>query len=327
MQKEDVPETGIFSGQYLYKLTANALFDVGLSLQLDFEKPDIVLVQGDTTSAFTAALAAFYEKIPVGHIEAGLRTNNIWYPFPEEVNRCLISKIVTLHFAPTQGAFINLLREGVSKDNVFLTGNTVTDALYFMDGLNLQLKAPLVLKNKFILVTAHRRESFGEPLKNICAAIREIAKLNQDIDIVFPVHLNPNVHNVVHQELGGIDNIILTEPLLYPDLVYFLKRAYLILTDSGGIQEEAIAFGKPVLVLRNETERMEGIEAGVAKLVGTDQKTIVEETNLLLGDNNWYDKMVGIKHIYGDGKAGEKIVDIIRNYFDVSQSLIGTVKA
>ncbi len=279
------------------------------------EKPHLVLVQGDTTTAFIASLAAYYLKIPVGHVEAGLRTQNKYSPFPEEMNRRLVGAIADLHLPPTQTAKQNLLKEGINSKNIFVTGNTVIDALFLI------LKRPFVFmqpvlrrmdfKNKkVILVTAHRRESFGKPLQEIFKAIRQIAN-NPDVEIVYPVHLNPNVKKAADEILSGIKNIHLIEPLDYISFVHLMSKSYLILTDSGGVQEEGPSLGKPVLVLRNVTERPEGIKAGVAILVGTNRKKIISTVSKLLGSRAVYQKMAKAKNPYGDGKAAQRIVKII----------------
>jgi len=316
----------MIDNQDLFDVTVKALN--GLKEILKKEKPDIALVQGDTTTSFVASLAAFYLKIPVGHVEAGLRTYNKYSPFPEEKNRHLTGVLADYHFAPTEWAKNNLLKENAPEDRIWVTGNTVIDALlwvvsrqksaggeqygnrYFKErwGLTLTTNTNTC---KLILVTGHRRESFGEGFKNICLALKEIAKDRHDIKIVYPVHLNPNVQKPVRDILSDIPNIYLIEPLDYEPFVYLMEKAYLILTDSGGIQEEAPSLGKPVLVMRNVTERPEGIEAGVVKLVGTDKERIVAETEILLDDKKAYEKMAQASNPYGDGKAAERIVDIL----------------
>ena len=312
--------------QDLFDVTVKALN--GLKEILKKEKPDIALVQGDTTTSFVASVAAFYLKIPVGHVEAGLRTYNKYSPFPEEKNRHLTGVLADYHFAPTEWAKNNLLKENAPEDRIWVTGNTVIDALlwvvsrqksaggeqygnrYFKErwGLTLTTNTNTC---KLILVTGHRRESFGEGFKNICLALKEIAKDRHDIKIVYPVHLNPNVQKPVRDILSDIPNIYLIEPLDYEPFVYLMEKAYLILTDSGGIQEEAPSLGKPVLVMRNVTERPEGIEAGVVKLVGTDKERIVAETEILLDNKKAYERMAQASNPYGDGKATERIVDIL----------------
>lgn len=275
-------------------------------------KPSLVLVQGDTTTAMVASLASFYQRIPVGHIEAGLRTSNRYYPFPEEINRRLISVLSTYHFAPTQTAVNALLAEGVSKENIYLTGNTVVDALLMTVKTQYDLDLGFTLtSDKTILVTAHRRENIGQPLENICVALRELAKRNPDIEIVYPVHLNPNVRRSVYSILSGQERVHLVAPLKYQDFVHIMARCYLVLTDSGGIQEEAPVLGKPVLVLRGETERPEAVEAGTVKVVSTDADRIISVTELLLHDSTEYEKMSRAISPYGDGHAAERVVGII----------------
>ena len=291
------------------------------------EKPDIILVQGDTTTAFVASLASFYQKIPVGHIEAGLRTHNRYYPFPEEMNRRLTDALASLHFAPTPKAAENLLKEGISEKSIFVTGNTVIDALFMILARinNVELdelskpnsKNELSIQpfnnstNKLILVTAHRRENFGKPLKNICLALKEIAKKNNDVEIIYPVHLNPNVQKTVYSLLNGNDRVHLLKPLDYEPFVNLMAKSYLILTDSGGIQEEAPSLGKPVLVLRDVTERPEAVEAGTVRVVGTDKARVIHETEKLLRDKKEYEKMSQAINPYGDGKASQRIVNIL----------------
>lgn len=277
-------------------------------------KPDLILAQGDTTTAMVAGLAGFYQRVPVGHIEAGLRTNDIYNPFPEEINRRILSTVATYHFAPTKNSLQALLREGISKERVFLTGNTIVDAMKMITrdlSKRVKLNLKLSSRKKLILVTAHRRESFGAPLENICRALMAIVERNKDTEIVYPVHLNPNVREPVYRMLSEKKQIHLIPPVEYHELSYLLKRSYLVLTDSGGIQEEAPVFAKPVLVMRLETERPEGIEAGVAKLVGTDTNTIIEEVELLLHNRRAYARMSKAISPYGDGKASKRIVDII----------------
>jgi len=282
-----------------------------------------VLAQGDTTTTLVASLAAFYLKVSVAHIEAGLRTYDKYSPFPEEVNRRVATIIAYLNFAPTRWAKTNLLREGVSKEQIFVTGNTVVDALYHV--LNIIKSAPIRdrLETKFkflrkgkkvVLITGHRRESFGDGFKNICNAIRKLAETLPAYDFVYPVHLNPNVREPVVDILGKnkLHNLYLIEPVEYLSFAYLMKKAYLILTDSGGIQEEAITFGKPVLVMRNTTERPEGIKAGAVRLVGNKQSSIFGECNELLTNDSKYGKMVNKENPYGDGKAAERIIDILR---------------
>jgi len=298
-------------GQTLESLTSRAL--TAVTPVLKKHAPDCVLVQGDTTTAMTVALAAFYEKIPVGHVEAGLRTHDIYNPFPEEINRRMISAIATYHFAPTRTAYRHLRDEG-KRSGVYLTGNTVIDALRLMvrQKLPVSFSRKSGTDRKLILVTAHRRENFGKPLENICAALRSLVREHEDIEIVYPVHLNPNVNVPVRRMLGSIDRVRLIPPVEYHELVGLMRRSYLILTDSGGIQEEAPAFGKPVLVMREETERPEGIEAGVARLVGTDTRRIIREAGILLRQPARYRAMSKAVNPYGDGKAAKRIVSILK---------------
>lgn len=299
--------------QSLSQLTARVL--TSLDPVLREVKPDWILVQGDTTTAMAASLAAFYHGIPVGHIEAGLRTNNKRAPFPEETNRRVTSVIADLHFAPTDRARQALLSEGVPQNKIFVTGNTVIDALLWVRqkvGENPH-DIPADLKNimndkKMILVTGHRRENFGNTFEQICLAIRDLVSLHADICVVYPVHLNPNVKEPVHRILGNTDRIHLIEPLPYTPFVWLMDHAYLILTDSGGIQEEAPSLGKPVLVMREVTERPEGIDAGCVALVGTDKNKIVESVSNLLRNEEMYKKMSKAKNPYGDGKAAIRII-------------------
>jgi UDP-N-acetylglucosamine 2-epimerase (non-hydrolysing) len=294
-------------------------------------KPDWVLVQGDTTTVMAASLAAYYRRIRVGHVEAGLRTNDKWQPFPEEINRRLASVVTDLHFAPTEWSRQNLLRENIPDAQIVVTGNPVIDALQSVAGMPptpavLELfqaigipyqAAELVTKDRdgtprLVLVTAHRRENFGAPLENICSSLIELARKYQDsLRIVYPVHLNPNVQLPVHRLLGGIPNITLLDPLDYLPMVQLMRHASLVLTDSGGLQEEAPAFGTPVLVMRQVTERPEGVQAGTVRLVGTDPKVIIAEASRLLDDRQAYEKMAHAINPYGDGKASGRIVDAI----------------
>src|SRR3990167_218136 len=281
-------------------------------------KPDWVLVQGDTNTTFAASLAAFYKKIYVGHIEAGLRTHQIYSPWPEEVNRQLTSRIANLHFAPTIAAQRNLVLEGVIEEKIIVTGNTVIDALmetvnYIASDIEITFKMNkqfpfLEDSRKLILVTSHRRENFGEGLQQICHALLNLS-LRGDVQIVYPVHLNPNIRTPVNKLLSGIKNIYLLEPQDYLPFVYLMMKSYLILTDSGGIQEEAPSLGKPVLVIRDTTERFEGIKAGTTKLVGTDEHTIIKKVGELLDDKELYETMSTAINPYGDGKAAQRIVE------------------
>lgn len=288
----------------------------GLEPILERERPDWVLVQGDTSTAVAASLAAFYAGARVGHVEAGLRTHDKWQPFPEEINRRVAAVIADLHFAPTEQARQNLLREGVADERILVTGNPVIDALQWVASLPFDVGAlnvgTLNVKRdnvKLILVTAHRRENFGQPLENICLALRDIAvRYDGRVRIIYPVHLNPNVWEPVHRLLAYIPNITLTPPLGYLPLVHIMRRAHLVLTDSGGIQEEAPGLGRPVLVLREVTERPEGLVAGTARLVGTERQRIVAETVSLLEDPVAYHQMAQAVNPYGDGRAGQRIV-------------------
>ena len=307
-------------GQSLSDLTARVLTRV--TEVLKEERPDLVLIQGDTTTVMATAVAAFYQRVMVGHVEAGLRSGDPFSPFPEEMNRRVATAVSGLHFAPTQRAYDTLVKEGVPEDQVFLTGNPVIDALYMILDMPVPEKARELLElvggngkedtTRLILVTAHRRENFGEPFESICWGIRDLVERNPDVVVVYPVHLNPNVRDPVYKILDGQERIILTEPVEYNVLVHLMKAAYLVLTDSGGIQEEAPSLGKPVLVMRRETERPEGIEAGTAKLVGPDRDRIVEETERLLYDREEYMRMARAVNPYGDGKAAERIVEVVR---------------
>ncbi|GBF23485.1 UDP-N-acetylglucosamine 2-epimerase [Candidatus Gastranaerophilus sp. (ex Termes propinquus)] len=299
-------------GQNLWQLTADILVET--KKVYDVVKPDIVLVHGDTTTAFAAGLSAFYARIPTGHVEAGLRTFDKNYPFPEEINRVLADAVADLHFAPTDAAIENLKKSGlVDYSTFYKTGNTVIDALlYTIDNVpsdlsNLGLDDSL----KTILLTAHRRENFGKPLKYVCEAVKEIVEKHKDVQVVYPVHLNPNVQEVVYAELSGVERVKLIEPLEYAPFASLMKKSYIILTDSGGVQEEAPSLGVPVLVLRDETERPEAIEYGCVKLVGCDKRKIVKEVDALLGDSGYYSKMSNAANPYGDGLASSRIADAI----------------
>lgn len=303
--------------QTLAQITTRAL--EGLDAVMREVQPGLVLAQGDTTTTFVASLAAFYNKIPFGHVEAGLRTDNKYDPFPEEINRRLTGVIADIHFAPTERARQCLLREGIRSEDIVVTGNTVIDALlsvagrdYVFQDSNIRMA---LSSEKPILVTAHRRENWGEPMKRICMAIREIASRRPEVSFIFPVHKNPIVRDVVFPELANVDRIVLIEPPDYVPFVHLMKAAYLILTDSGGVQEEAPSLGKPVLVLRKTTERPEGVEAGNAKLVGTDTQTIVREVERLLDDETAYTTMAQVANPYGDGRAAERIWEAIAARF------------
>lgn len=298
-------------GQNLYDITASVL--IGMKKVLDDVSPHVVFVHGDTTTTMATALASFYQKVDVAHIEAGLRTNDIYSPFPEEMNRQLTSKIARWHFTPTQISFDNLSHEGVPQENVIVTGNTVIDALLdVVDKLkNHTVIIPeyLPTERKIVLVTGHRRENFGDGFLNICEALKEIALSYPEIDIVYPVHLNPNVQKPVNKILSSIENVYLVKPLDYEPFVYLMSKSYLILTDSGGIQEEAPSLGKPVLVMRETTERPEAVEAGTVKLVGANKEKIVNAVKILIEDSRAYERMARAHNPYGDGNACKKIVE------------------
>ncbi|AFY69792.1 UDP-N-Acetylglucosamine 2-epimerase [Thalassoporum mexicanum PCC 7367] len=300
--------------QSLTQITSLAL--AGLEQLFQEIQPDLVLVQGDTTTAFAAALAAFYQKIPVGHVEAGLRTDDLFQPYPEEANRRLISQIAQLHFAPTAGAMINLARSGITR-HTYQTGNTVIDALLHVSGRSPQCEIAGLdwQKQPVILATVHRRENWGEPLQQICHAWLEILAKFPDLALVLPVHLNPIVREPMHSLLGKHPRIFLTDPLDYEQLVAVMQRCYLVMTDSGGLQEEAPSLGKPVLVLRETTERQEAIAAGTARLVGTDTNQIVGAASDLLSDRQLYETMANCVNPFGDGTASQKILQIIKTYF------------
>ncbi|MFA5034177.1 MAG: UDP-N-acetylglucosamine 2-epimerase (non-hydrolyzing) [Candidatus Margulisiibacteriota bacterium] len=288
------------------------------------ERPDLILVQGDTSTAFAAGLSAYYYKVPLGHIEAGLRTFDKWQPYPEEINRKLLTSLADLHFPPTKSAMDNLLRELVPREEISLTGNTVIDALLEVAKRKFDLSSTgirLTPGKKIVLVTTHRRENWGAPLRGICLAIKTIAeRFHEQVEIVLPVHKNPTVSTVVNEVLGNVPNVLLTEPLDYEPFIHLLKASYLVLTDSGGIQEEAPSLGKPVLVLRDKTERPEAIEAGTVKLVGSDTDLIVTEASKLLGDEAEYAKMSQATNPYGDGRASSRIIYSILHYFGMADN-------
>lgn len=309
-------DLNIMSGdQDLFDVTCNVLH--GLRKVFSSYEPDLVLVHGDTTTTLAASLAAYYFKIPVGHVEAGLRTGDIYAPFPEEVNRSIAGKIATYHFAPTAGARENLIRENVASSSIFVTGNTVIDSLLsVVSRLDKELDDPFPFLDpgkKLILVTGHRRENFGQGFQSICSAIKRIAHDMDGVEIAYPVHLNPNVKNIVYEQLEPIGNIHLIEPLDYLPFIYLMNRSELVLTDSGGVQEEAPSLGKPVLVMRDQTERPEAVEAGTVLLVGTDEESIVREVVRLLTDKAAYDKMSLAHNPYGDGKAAIRINRILKD--------------
>ncbi len=288
----------------------------GIGKVMDDLNPDVVIVQGDTTTTFVGALAAFHRKIPVAHVEAGLRTHDRYSPFPEEINRQLSSRLTTVHLAPTEGSRNNLLVEGFCEKDIYVTGNTVIDALLDVAARPFAFEDPILLNlpERVILITAHRRESFGQPFLHMCEAVRELAQCYPDAALVYPVHLNPNVRKPVSDILQGLDNVHLIEPMDYEPFVHLMKKATVILTDSGGIQEEAPSLGKPVLVMREKTERPEGIAAGTVRLVGTDKRAIIETTRELLDDEQVYRKMSGTTNPYGDGNASKRIAEILPRY-------------
>ncbi len=310
--------------QGLSEITCSVL--KGLGKVFEKEKPDLILVHGDTTTTFSASLAAYYQKIPVGHVEAGLRTGNIYSPWPEEMNRKLTGCIAKFHFSPTKKSKQNLLLENVDKRSIFVTGNTVIDALInvvdILENNNklteqLEKKLPIIDKNKkLILVTGHRRENFGKGFDNICKAINTISQ-RDDVQIIYPVHLNPNVKEPVFKYLANKNNITLIDPLDYLPFISLMKKAYIILTDSGGVQEEAPSLGKPVLVMRDTTERPEAVDAGTVRLVGTHVDTIVQEVFALLDDQSQYESMSQSHNPYGDGNAAKYIVDVIEKEYAI----------
>lgn len=318
-------------GQDLYDVTARVL--TGMRDVLNESQPDVVLVHGDTTTSTAAALAAFYQQIPVGHVEAGLRTHNIYSPWPEEMNRQITGRIATYNFAPTPLSKSNLLHEAVAEETISVTGNTVIDALYWVVNkikedkvLNEELHDFLVQAGydvtrladgrKLVLITGHRRENFGDGFINMCTAIRDLTQKYPDVDFVYPMHLNPNVRKPIHkvfgEDLSDLGNMFFIEPLEYLSFVYLMEKSNIVLTDSGGIQEEAPGLGKPVLVMRDTTERPEALEAGTVKLVGTDYNKIMGEVSQLLDDASYYDKMSKAVNPYGDGLACGRIVDALR---------------
>lgn len=310
-------------GQDLYDVTSRVL--LGLRDVLAEFQPDAVLVHGDTATAMTTSIAAYYQQIPVGHVEAGLRTHNIYSPWPEEINRQIVGRVARWHFAPTERARNNLLNEAIAADSVHITGNTIIDALYWVvekmqrDGeLDTSYRASMIEllgwdpeQTRYVLVTGHRRENFGQGFLNICEALNDIAQQHPDCHIVYPVHLNPNVQKPVMSILGHTQRVHLLEPQSYLPFVYLMRHCHIVLTDSGGLQEEAPSLGKPVLVMRDTTERPEAVDSGTVKLVGTDRETIVRETKLLLSDEKAYADMSRAHNPYGDGKASERIVQVL----------------
>ena len=318
-------------GQDLYDVTARVL--VGMRDVLKDLQPDVVLVHGDTTTSTAAALAAFYQQIPVGHVEAGLRTHNIYSPWPEEMNRQITGRIAAYNFSPTPLSKQNLLREAVNEDSIIVTGNSVIDALYWVvdkikadNTLNAELKGVLATAGydterlsggkKLVLITGHRRENFGDGFINMCTAIKDLSHKYPDVDFVYPMHLNPNVRKPIHEvfgeDLSDLGNMFFIEPLEYLSFVYLMEKSTIVLTDSGGIQEEAPGLGKPVLVMRDTTERPEALDAGTVKLVGTDYNKIVTEVSLLLDNQEYYNKMSKAVNPYGDGLACKRIVDTLK---------------
>ena len=318
-------------GQDLYDVTARVL--TGMRDVLKEAQPDVVLVHGDTTTSTAAALASFYQQIPVGHVEAGLRTHNIYSPWPEEMNRQITGRIATYHFAPTPLSKQNLLAEAVKESDISVTGNTVIDALYMVvdkikndNALDSELNALLVKAGydvnrlaggkKLVLITGHRRENFGDGFINMCSAIKTLTEKYPEVDFVYPMHLNPNVRKPIHEvfgeDLSGLSNMFFIEPLEYLSFVYLMEKSTIVLTDSGGIQEEAPGLGKPVLVMRDTTERPEALEAGTVKLVGTNYDKIVNEVSALLDNEDYYNEMSRAVNPYGDGLACERIVDTLK---------------
>lgn len=320
-------------GQDLYDITSKVLY--GMRDVLDEAKPDVVLVHGDTTTSTSAALAAFYRQIPVGHVEAGLRTHDIYSPWPEEMNRQITGRIASFNFSPTPLSRKNLLDENVNDDKITVTGNTVIDALHIVvdrikndKGLSEELHSVLLSSGydtnrlddgrRMVLITGHRRENFGDGFINICNAIKDLSAKYPDVDFIYPMHLNPNVRRPIHQVFGEnlneFRNLFFIEPLEYLSFVFLMEKSYLVLTDSGGIQEEAPGLGKPVLVMRNTTERPEALESGTVRLVGTDYEKIVSNVSRLVDDSSFYAEMSNAVNPYGDGHASERIVSFLRNH-------------
>ena len=301
------------AGQTLFDITSRAM--LGINEVFCQERPDLVLVHGDTTTTFAGALAAYYHQIPVGHVEAGLRTHDIYSPFPEEMNRRLTGGIATLHFAPTATAHENLRAEGIPEGRIFITGNTVIDALHHTVRPDYVLPAELgsvdFAEHRVLLVTTHRRENLGEPMRHVYRAIRDIIEELDDVEVIFPVHRNPKVREIVQEELGGLERVHLIDPLDYEPFANLMARVDIVLTDSGGIQEEAPALGKPVLVLRDTTERPEAVTAGTVRLIGTDERRVYEETMRLLTEPTAYTHMAEAVNPYGDGEAARRIIEAI----------------
>ena len=310
-------------GQTLFDITSKAM--MGLDKVLEQEKPDIVLVHGDTTTTFAGALAAYYHQTTVGHVEAGLRTHDKYSPFPEEMNRKLTGCIADLNFAPTETSESNLLAENVKPESIFVTGNTVIDALHHTVRDDFRFEDELLqnidFENKrIILVTTHRRENLGEPMRHVYKALRQLTEEFDDVEVVFPVHKNPKVREVVREELGGLSKVHLIDPLDYEPFANLMHKAHLILTDSGGVQEEAPALGKPVLVLRDTTERPEAVAAGTVKLIGTNRDVVYNEAKTLLTDKEAYNRMAESVNPYGDGKASERIIQAILYHYGMADS-------
>lgn len=308
-------------GQTLFDITSKAM--MGLDKVLADEKPDIVLVHGDTTTTFAGALAAYYHQTTVGHVEAGLRTHDKYSPFPEEMNRKLTGCIADLNFAPTETSESNLLAENVKPESIFVTGNTVIDALHHTVKDDFQFEDELLQNIDFehkriILVTTHRRENLGEPMRHVYKALRQLTEEFDDVEVVFPVHKNPKVREVVREELGGLEKVHLIDPLDYEPFANLMHKAHLILTDSGGVQEEAPALGKPVLVLRDTTERPEAVAAGTVKLIGTDRDVVYNEAKALLTDEKAYNRMAESVNPYGDGKASQRIIQAILYHYGLA---------
>lgn len=306
------------SGQTLTQITCRALR--GLEEVIEDFNPDLILVQGDTTTVFSGALAAFYHQVKIGHVEAGLRSGNLYSPYPEEANRMMTGVLTDFHFAPTETSKDNLLREGYDENKIFITGNTSIDALSWVIDENYKFEEEIINKidfrnKKVILLTAHRRENIGEPMKNIFSALKDIAKENKDVEVIYPMHLNPKVREIAYEVFKGMQSVHLIEPLDYLPFTNLMNKCHIVVTDSGGVQEEAPSLGKPVLVVRRETERPEGIEAGTAKLAGTDRANIYNELNILLNDEDEYRKMANAVNPYGDGRAAEYIIQAIKDNF------------
>lgn len=316
--KPDIDLDIMRPNQTIPELTSNLI--LSLSKNLLEIKPDIIIGQGDTTTVFTAALVSFYYKIPFAHVEAGLRTYERYHPFPEEINRTLTTCLASLHFAPTDKAKDNLLKENILESTIHVTGNTIVDAVFSLSNQNSPLPFTLNPSKRYILVTAHRRENLGEPLRNICEALIAIVKKNTNVEVIFPLHANPEIHKIVYPYLAKCDHIVICPPLVYDKFITMLKASYLILTDSGGIQEEAAILGKPTLVLRQTTERHEAIKLGVTRLVGTQPENIINTTQELLDNPALYKKMCRHVALYGNGQAAKNITNIIEDFLFLKNS-------